>query len=57
MPVSSIFIIFVLIVLYGLAWHDKPAHPAVIGRRENPKPPPQGNPTLGEMNEYKSASR
>jgi hypothetical protein len=57
MPVSSMFILFVLIVLYGLAWHDKPAHPPVMGRRDNPKPPPQRNPTPGEMHEYKSASR
>ncbi len=56
MPVSSMFVVFVLIVLYGLAWHDKPAHPVVIGRRDNPKPPPQGNSTSGEMHENKIAS-
>jgi hypothetical protein len=55
MPVSSIFILFVLIVLYGLAWHDKPAHPPE--RQDNRKQPPQGNSTLGEMHEYKPFSR
>lgn len=57
MSVSSILILLVLMVLYALAWHDKPAQPAVIGHRDNRKQPPEGNSTRGKLHEYKSASR
>jgi hypothetical protein len=39
MPVLFTFTILVLIVLYGLAWHDKPAHEPGIEQRDKQKQP------------------
>jgi hypothetical protein len=35
MSILSIFTMCVLVVLYGLAWHDKPATPTDTERRVN----------------------
>lgn len=55
MPILSLFILFGLLVLYGLAWHDKPAQPAVIRHHDHRKQPPEDNATREKLREEPSS--